>query len=66
MITLFISYAHEDKTEFAEPLVSALKGYFRVWIDGESLTAGDGVRKKRSLGNCATKNARKLAQLCSF
>jgi len=47
MIKLFISHASEDKANFVEPLVIALrKAGFDVWYDKYELTIGDSLRQK--------------------
>jgi hypothetical protein len=48
---LFISHAHEDKTDFVEPLVEALRSAgFEVWYDKYELTLGDRLLQKISQG----------------
>jgi hypothetical protein len=51
MINLFISHASEDKADFVEPLVVALRSSgFEVWYDQYELTIGDSLLQKISQG----------------
>lgn len=44
---VFISHAHEDKHEVAEPLAEALRGHgLKVWIDSAELRIGDSLRRR--------------------
>lgn len=48
---LFISHASEDKADFVEPLVEALRAAgFEVWYDRYELTLGDSLLQKISQG----------------
>jgi hypothetical protein len=42
---LFISHASEDKPSLVEPLTTALKEHFDVWLDKEQLAGGDSLRE---------------------
>jgi hypothetical protein len=51
MTKLFISHASEDKADFVEPLVEALRSVgFEVWYDKYELTIGDSLLQKISQG----------------
>lgn len=51
MTKLFISHASEDKADFVEPLVEALRTVgFDVWYDKYELTIGDSLLQKISQG----------------
>lgn len=44
---IFISHAHEDKTEVARPLAALLQEHeLRVWLDETELRLGDSLKKK--------------------
>lgn len=44
---VFISHAHEDKAEIAEPLAAALREQgLEVWIDSAELRIGDSLRRR--------------------
>lgn len=48
---VFVSHASEDKREFVEPLVGALRGFgLRVWYDADEIQIGDDIRRRIEVG----------------
>jgi len=50
MIKLFLSHAFEDKNDFVQPLATALKPDFEVWVDQAVITLGDSLLGKVNWG----------------